>query len=139
MTLRLTKIYGIRAWLPTSVMGPMSLTPKTRLSWARRPVGAQNPISSSEAHPPSTSERRSALQSTNPASGPYHLYLGSGVSHSRDVSSYMHELKGAPVVMVDLRMGGYDDDLSDPGVAHALLQAARDHRCVSALTRIHPM
>ena len=34
MNSRLTKIYGIRAWLPTSVMGPMSLTPstKTRLS-----------------------------------------------------------------------------------------------------------
>ena len=76
------------------------------------------------------------LAAAVPQTGGYYMYLGSGAPREGDVSSHLQRLGAHPIVLVDLQVGGYDDDLRDPHVAQALETAARDPRCRGVLVSI---
>ena len=71
-----------------------------------------------------------------PQTGPYYMYIGSGAPREGDVASHLSRLRAHPIVMIDLQVGGYDDDLRDPQVASALESAARNPRCRGVLVSI---
>ena len=71
-----------------------------------------------------------------PVDGAFWLYLGSGPEREGDLATHMGLLGGAPVVNVDLKVGGYDHDLTDPSFQSTLLRWARDPRCLGAFISI---
>ena len=45
-------------------------------------------------------------------------------------------LGGAPIVNIDIKVGGYDHDMTDPSFQNVLLRWARDPRCLGAFVSI---
>ena len=76
------------------------------------------------------------LAAAVPQVGGYYIYLGSGAPREGDITTHLRQLHSHPIVLVDLQVGGYDDDLRDPHVAQALVRAARDPRCQGVLVSI---
>ena len=76
------------------------------------------------------------LAAAIPQVGGFYIYLGSGAPREGDVTSHLRQLSSHPIVLVDLHVGGYDDDLRDPHVAQAIERAARDPRCQGVLVPI---
>ena len=71
-----------------------------------------------------------------PESGGFYLYLGSGPQRPSGVDEQMRAMGGAPVVLVDIKVGGYGHDLADAQVAASLLSLARIQRCLGVLVSI---
>ena len=71
-----------------------------------------------------------------PTSGSYWLYIGSGPRRDGDLASQMAALGGAPVVNIDIKVGGYDHDLTYEPVRVEVLKLARDARCLGAFISI---
>ena len=76
------------------------------------------------------------LAAAIPQVGGFYINLGSGAPREGDVTSHLRQLGSHPIVLVDLHVGGYDDDLRDPHVAQAIESAARDPRCQGVLVSI---
>jgi len=70
---------------------------------------------------------------TVPEQGGYYLYIGSGPSRPGSLSEAMASIKEAPVVNIDLKVGGYAHDLHSPPVIARLRQLASDPRCLGVL------
>ena len=66
----------------------------------------------------------------------YFLYLGSGPAREGDVSSHLKELDGWPIICIDLKVGGYDHDLTHEHTQKRVLDIASDPRCLGAFISI---
>ena len=71
-----------------------------------------------------------------PSSGAFWLYLGSGPRRDGDLASQMAALGGAPVVNIDIKVGGYDHDLTHGPTRVAVLELAQSARCLGAFISI---
>ena len=71
-----------------------------------------------------------------PVDGAFWLYLGSGPEREGDLASHMGSLGGAPVVNIDIKVGGYDHDLTEQSLQNVLLRWAKDPRCLGAFVSI---
>ena len=71
-----------------------------------------------------------------PATGNYYLYLGSNAPREHDLSSALRNLTTVPCVYVDVVIGGYQHDLSQPEVAASALAAALSARCLGVLVSV---
>ena len=71
-----------------------------------------------------------------PEQGGFFLYVGSGPLWENSVSAHVLKMTGQHVVSVDLKVGGYNHDISSPPVAKELRRLADDPRCLGVLGSI---
>ena len=66
----------------------------------------------------------------------FFLYIGSGASRDGDLQSEMKKLGGPIVVNIDLKVGGYDHDITYEGVQESVLKLARHPNCAGVFVSI---
>ena len=66
----------------------------------------------------------------------FFLYIGSGAPRDGDLQSEMKKLGGPIVVNIDLKVGGYDHDITYKGVQDAVLKLARHPNCAGVFVSI---
>ena len=71
-----------------------------------------------------------------PQTGGFILYLCSNAPRPDSLQAQVAKLGGVPVVNVDVRVGGYNHDMSHPPVANAVIAAASDSRCLAVMASI---
>ena len=71
-----------------------------------------------------------------PADRKFYLYLGSGHHRDGDLHSQLKERGGAPVICIDIKLAGYDHDMTDDHVQKRILDMALDARCLGVFVSI---
>ena len=59
-----------------------------------------------------------------PVNHKYFLYVGSGPAREGVVSSQLKKLNGWPIICIDLKIGGYDHDLTHEHTQRRVLELA---------------
>ena len=69
-------------------------------------------------------------------SGDYYLYVGSGPPRDGDVNWHLERLGGLPMVPIDIKVGGYDHDITSEDVQKYVLDLGSSRQCKGVFVSI---